>query len=1259
MRRLALLLVFLLSFAGLGAPLAAPTVTLAQNVEPLRATVYDNQIQWRADPGTAVAAVVRDAQGVKARGQGRANAGGTVNINLQAVGGGPGGGGAGRQYLRPSDTISLTVQGGTPVLATVPALAADIDPVTDRVVGRAPAGADVEVVVHHGPDASDVLTETVKADGAGAFQLDLAGRVDVMPGTDGAATTTVTAGHQFRAAFAVLESDLTVGSRAISGRASLGAQLTVTILAPDGTTRGTLQQEVLGDIEWSTPGGGGGPGGGAALPLVAVGDRVRVAKSGGPVGADQTLEIVVPQLQVDVNKDTGVVTGVGPANAGIVVLADGPGNNNIERRTTTDASGFFRVELGQPIDSGWRVFVTYDPGTGIRVRSLFTVPQIEIPIHGTSVGGVSAASVPITVTLRTKDGDLKGRVNTNTNNNGNFNANFSQQPNETRVEPGDVVEVDLTSGDPLLLPVPLITAQTNADADTVSGVGPADATLQITAPGQGGPGGGTPAVTLDVKVGADGTYVADFAGQRDIVAPMNGTISYTESRGHVFTTGWAAVRLNLTLGENTVTGNGAVNRKVTVTLKTPDNKTAALVETRVSGGGGGGPAAGGNDWVAQMIDVTSQQVEFRTGDTLQVTVGDDQISLLLPTLSGVAFIGEDLVNGITEPDTEVRIQLTGQGGGGPGGGGGGAVATVTSDAQGLFDNDFSEARDMLYNDIVQLRILQGPHQVYRIVRTPGLRLNFNNAVVTGAIEPSVDYTAQLLTSTGGVRKALNGRTAEDATFAVQFLDASSEPMVPNPGDKIVLAAPSAQEAKEVSMEVPELTVQSDAETEIVNGRATPGGNLTVQVSQTFFRPGRGGGGFGVSRPQIAEDGTWQARFGGGGGGGGQFNVVPGQQFEATYRLPVGHIAVRTHNEPLVNAQIGGGRVCGVGPERTQVTADVTGASGPTGSGRARSDNFGSFEVRLIQGGVGTVELATAPGQTVGADIAGKRYEEVLPELIVAVDWDTGRVTGTAPPNTQVFLTSPALGCLGTRDFEGGGIQFGIANSGANGQFGGQVALRDPGEGFEVAVFNADGHRAYRHVYRTLGQIYVRKDQVGGQATPLSPVTAVLKTSGGQERGRYVTVADSSGRFLGRVEDASDQPVIINAGDVVSLEAGGELVDIKVEDLTFDFDPVNGLSGAAPANRDLTLYMQLADRRLLTVELRTDNTGRYGFRAADIPPRADWTFADVRRVRVVLPTAAMHQIIAEEVLGGVDPGPTPTPGRPTNRLYLPFSQKARS
>jgi hypothetical protein len=367
---------------------------------------------------------------------------------------------------------------------------------------------------------------------------------------------------------------------------------------------------------------------------------------------------------------------------------------------------------------------------------------------------------------------------------------------------------------------------------------------------------------------------------------------------------------------------------------------------------------------------------------------------------------------------------------------------------------------------------------------------------------------------------------------------------------------------------------------------------------------------------------------------------PGTLVTGTYRLPEGHIAVRNTAVPLVNVQQGGDNVCGVAPPNQALTGRLLRGGAPEGSAQTVSEPNTMYAMHLKDSAGRSA--STAISDTVEVVVGGETISVELPRVDLTVDWPTGAVQGSGPANQLVAAFIPATDCLGParRDFTSAMV----TRANQQGQFALQTGTLDPGTGFEVAFELASGHRVYRHVFRSLGQVFVHTSRVTGRANPSSPVTLVLEDAGGAQLAQVAGAADGDGWY-----DLSFPGAQIDPTNVVRLSASGEDPRIAVEDLTLDFSVQGGVSGTAPRDRNLELKLELADGRLLIVDLVSTGVGEYSFGTADIPPRADWDFGDVATARVTLPTANGHEIVAEVVLEVVPPTPQPGGGF---KIYLP-------
>ncbi|MBK8541837.1 MAG: hypothetical protein IPL60_17840 [Ardenticatenia bacterium] len=72
----------------------------------------------------------------------------------------------------------------------------------------------------------------------------------------------------------------------------------------------------------------------------------------------------------------------------------------------------------------------------------------------------------------------------------------------------------------------------------------------------------------------------------------------------------------------------------------------------------------------------------------------------------------------------------------------------------------------------------------------------------------------------------------------------------------------------------------------------------------------------------------------------------------------------------------------------------------------------------------------------------------------------------------------------------------------------------------------------------------------------------------------MATANGDGAFGLRLPESASGPERIEAGDIVTLEAGGQSAEITVEPLSFDWSEGAAIFGQAPANRPVQLRLRL-------------------------------------------------------------------------------------
>jgi hypothetical protein len=356
--------------------------------------------------------------------------------------------------------------------------------------------------------------------------------------------------------------------------------------------------------------------------------------------------------------------------------------------------------------------------------------------------------------------------------------------------------------------------------------------------------------------------------------------------------------------------------------------------------------------------------------------------------------------------------------------------------------------------------------------------------------------------------------------------------------------------------------------------------------------------------------------------------------------------------PILNAEHSGPSACGFGVPRDGVEVDlqqagasVAGASAPT-----RFDGYWSATLQDDDGDL----VPTVAGQTEQADLGNTVAAIQFPELQVAVDWANRFVMGTGPANSAFFV-SPAVPCPAQQQpgLLSINIGFGFGNAtDADGAFQSFIPpFIDAAAGLELAFFDANDHRWFRHVRSVAADLFIQTPEVRGQANSLDAIDVDVHGAGGAPKGSATTQAGGYGGFRAMLADADGAPSPIEAGDTVTITAGAQTAGIAVPELSFDWSTSAGrINGQTVPGGSVQLSLRLLSGQVLSIERTADDTGAFGFTSTDVPPRATWTMDDVFGVRAALRLPGGHRVIDQTTSFE---GPL-EPARPT--IYLPAAFK---
>lgn len=1214
-----------LSLAGLCTLFAlAPAAVSGQPPAPLRATLYTNVVQWSTTPGTQVRVVLRGPERVKATVTATANENGEVNAVF------PFGGGGGDNTIRPGDQIGIHPSNGVPFTKTVPAMSAALDYGARTVSGQAPPMARLVSTVY-GPDDRALHSEMIDVDAQGAYEWPIPPGVDLSIGSYGTMVLALMGGDPWTVRWDVLAAQCTIGSSAVTGRATLGTTVRLRLEA-GGSTKATTGQNPTTVLR--TPNFNLNFRQGNNTVPVAVDDTVIVEHNGQP-----TLRAVAPAVSVEIDAERDQVVGTAPPNAPLLVTATTSRGRTASVSTTSDTTGYYEADFGGQLDLGPGTIV-YTTWTDDRIafRTLGVLEQVVATLYGAQVSGTAPQRVAVTANLYAPDGTLLASGSGNAGSGGTFQFNLTEPGGTTavRMAPGQRLEVTIAERPTIVLRLPEITAQADAERDRVRGNAPANAPVWVTLAGSGG----ATAATAETVADANGRYEVSFAGQADIVPGSTGSVAVGLPGGHAVMMSWALPRVAVTLGNATVSGIGPAGRTVTVALRRGGTLVASG-RTDVGAGGFGGSSNWSVSLAAPGSPTTLVAVE--AGDQLDVEVADWSLSLVVPNVTVEVDPEADTVSGVAPAGRSVRVTVAR--------GNASETLTVQADPSGHYEANFAGRWDIATGDTATSQVtLDGGHTVSAEGGALDVTVFLRTGVVSGRATRNATVRATLRSAAGSQRASGQTQAGGNGRFELQLADSAGQPVAPNAGDVLRLEFGSTA----VEMTIPLLTVSYDLDSDTIRGQATPGGRIVVRASgvmgpsQTFeVTPG--------------PDGRYQLAL------AGRFDLRAGTLLEVSYLTGEGLTARIDERVPIGHVQLGGNLVSGYAAPNAsvQVRLERSGATIASGSVTAGAD--GAFSLRLMTPTLQPQRIEAGDRVTIRWP-AGSALQQASGEIAITVsridatiDVASRTVAGTTSPNTTVVLR---------RTMGGGEYQVPVVSD-AQGNFSQTL----PGSGtlaagfwIEVGVFDNQGHRSYLLVIAPYLEAYLGTNRVDGQASPLVDLRLRLG-EGGTTIGQAQLTSSAIGDFSAQLEAVGSGEALVLTGRRLELtEPRSGVTTIDIPELSIELDRAAArLQGTAPPNVSVPLRLFPPGREPIDRQTRSNEQGRWSFTDRDLPRGADFSIADLVRAEARLSVGNGHRVVA--ATGGPVPTPAPSPTatamppRPTAtaappiggiRLYLPHA-----
>lgn len=409
-------------------------------------------------------------------------------------------------------------QGSVFLTMTIPTLNALAAPADDTVFGQSPPSATLTAYLYPTADPAAVYTQTASASPAGAYTVTFSAPPGVSPADSGYVLYEQDALRRAYTRFVAPMLRAQAGGLAVSGYAAPGRSVSITLTHSNSEPFAWFGgfTDSGGEFSWHCGYRT------SDYPAAQPGDIV-LAEAGG-----QTFSMTVMTLTAAADVDRGLVAGSAPAGRPLNALRfAGPltyGCDNpwlqepAEQTTVTPTASVYSAALAlQPADYGM-VIVTAPDGSQTYAR--FAVPMFSV-VLGQRVqyyalkGQIGDTHAALTLTVTGPSGYWKGQLDGWVSDNGYFAGAYSSWQQNVTLDSGDLLTVTTQHGAALSLLLPTLTADADADHDTVSGQAPPYTRLEVRIydPNyeflEGG--GWSFEHTLIVTAAGDGSYLADFA----------------------------------------------------------------------------------------------------------------------------------------------------------------------------------------------------------------------------------------------------------------------------------------------------------------------------------------------------------------------------------------------------------------------------------------------------------------------------------------------------------------------------------------------------------------------------------------------------------------------------------------------------------------------------------------------------------------------------------------------------------------------------
>lgn len=855
-------------------------------------------------------------------------------------------------------------------------------------------------------------------------------------------------------------------------------------------------------------------------------------------------------------------------------------------------------------------------------------------LYGNVVFGTTpVATSPVTVTLTAPSSRVKARATLETDLSGRFTALFGVDFSEfdalsERIEPGDRIAVEWSRDDPAIFDVPALTVETRPAEGLVVGSAPPGTRVEAERAG----------TWLEAVTGVDGRYAIPLGGSVALARGDFGAIRFHVKDRLVIDGTWLAPKLVVTsqLGFSVAAPAG---RQIAIEFRDRDGALLDRSSVYVASDTIGGSVRG---YSFDLNRLGGGRLALMPGDVIEATIGDDVVATRVVAVTAAASPERDVVEGLTEPGRSLHVGALKRTDSG-------AVArevlATTSDQTGAFGVDFSGLFDITFGNQVDIVVAdEAGHVTVTGFSSPHLQIDLDSGTLSGSVAPESPVHVALtrdraVLGEAQVRADANGR------FSAPLLASDVPDGAIEPGDAVVATLPDG--SAPMIATIPSFTLEVEPPSRRIAGRSAPGAQLDLYVWSAFV----GSGGYGVATPTANAVGSYSYTVPPSGRGGWDFH--PGTIVQAQQPTVEGHHVVRSWREPLVSAEIGGARTCGLALPSADVSLELLDSAGVRlGGASTRADTDGYWDVVLRDADGAPVAVPIDHRLRMTIDRASE--DTVVPPLAVAAEWAApdarsgltiSVLRGTMAPAAPYWLFGGSDGCMTGRT-----MPFGVTvrqeRSSIDGTFLETFQQHARGDATLVAT-SSPGHRAFAEARR--GRVTVFKGTADFEAigSPGAPLELGVRRAG------VGIVAEHRGQLdaLGRAAAMIDSPASGFAfadGDEVAVAFGDDAATFRVSSVDVDLQ-AGGFVAAAPAGEPLEVSIVLGEGDPLQLSLAADERGMLRVAFAALLQRTGLDGTAVLGVTVAHVTSSGHRA-AVMVAPGRDPE--------NARAFTPFALSAR-